>query len=78
MVTGAGIKPIVESIEAIGRGVTIADQKHWELSAVSIGQVGIKSYESGRRDDFWKIEPLYFRPSAAEELQIARNADPLK
>jgi tRNA threonylcarbamoyladenosine biosynthesis protein TsaB len=76
--TGTGIKPVVEAIAAHDPSIVVAAQESWELSAVSIAQFGIKSYQAGQRDDFWKIEPLYFRPSAAEEMRLARNVDLLK
>lgn len=34
--------------------------------------IGMRLYKSGRRDDFWSIEPRYLRPSAAEEKRPAQ------
>ena len=73
--SGAGLKPIVDTINAAQRSVEIAASSSWELSAASVGQVGSKMYAAGHRDDFLKVEPLYFRPSAAEENRLQRALD---
>ena len=69
-VAGAGLRPLVETIAATEPEVTITAPENWDLSAVTVGQVGSAMYADGHRDDFWKVEPLYFRPSAAEELRL--------
>jgi tRNA threonylcarbamoyladenosine biosynthesis protein TsaB len=35
-------------------------------------RVGLALYQAGRRDDMWTLEPLYLRPSSAEEQWDAR------
>ena len=35
--------------------------------AGSIAQLAARDYAAGRRDDLWKLLPLYSRRSAAEE-----------
>ncbi len=74
-VTGAGLKPITETIAAAEPEVRIVPPESWELSAASVGQVGSAMYAAGHRDDFWKVEPLYFRPSAAEEVRLQKALD---
>ena len=69
---GAGLKPLLESLNSAEVGGEITDPETWELSASSVGQVGSAMYEAGHRDDFLKVEPLYFRPSAAEEIRLQR------
>ena len=69
---GSGLKPLLETIAATEPASEITNPETWELSAASVGQVGSALYESGHRDDFLKVEPLYFRPSAAEEVRIQR------
>jgi tRNA threonylcarbamoyladenosine biosynthesis protein TsaB len=49
------------------KDVVIMPQEFWQPMAAAVGQIGWKSYLAGRRDDVWKLAPLYFRPSAAEE-----------
>ena len=70
---GAGLKPLLDTIAAAKPSVKITATETWELSAASVGQVGSAMYESGHRDDFLKVEPLYFRPSAAEEVRLQRD-----
>jgi len=74
-VAGAGLKPLVETIAASNPQVMITAAESWELSAASVGQVGSAMYAAGHRDDFWKVDPLYFRPSAAEEARTQKALD---
>lgn len=74
LVTGSGLKLIDSSRRSLAERlmesrpkVVLADESDWELSAVSVGKLAWEKYEQGHRDDLWKIDPLYFRPSAAEE-----------
>ena len=69
---GAGLKPLLDTIATAEPEVKITPPETWELSAASVGQVGLAMYESGHRDDFLKVEPLYFRPSAAEEVRLQK------
>jgi tRNA threonylcarbamoyladenosine biosynthesis protein TsaB len=39
-------------------------------------QLGLALYRSGHRDDLWTLEPLYLRPSSAEEQWQARSTTP--
>ena len=70
-VVGTGLKPLIETIAAEPE-VTITPPKTWELTASSVGHVGTAMYAAGHRDDYLKVEPLYFRPSAAEEMRLQR------
>ena len=69
---GAGLKPLLDTIAADQPTVEITAPKTWELLASSVGQVGSAMHASGHRDDLLQIEPLYFRPSAAEEVRVQR------
>jgi tRNA threonylcarbamoyladenosine biosynthesis protein TsaB len=42
-------------------------------SAESLLHLGLARYRSGEGDDFWTVEPLYLRPSSAEEKWNARK-----
>ena len=70
---GSGLKPLLDTITATEPSVEITAPETWELRAASVGQVGSAMYDSGHRDDFLKLEPLYFRPSAAEEMRLQRD-----
>lgn len=75
LISGSGLKLVRSGIEATERlvqGFQIADEATWECDAVSVGKVAIEHFNNGRRDDPWKLKPLYFRPSAAEEVRMAR------
>lgn len=48
-------------------GVIVIDSPAWTPHAVTVGQIGFQAYQSGRRDDLWKLVPQYHRQSAAEE-----------
>ena len=45
----------------------IIDPHSRQPSAAIIGQLAHRDYQSGRRDNLWKLAPLYLRPSYAEE-----------
>jgi tRNA A37 threonylcarbamoyladenosine modification protein TsaB len=64
VVTGPGLAKLVDRLPA---GVTAVDRQYWQPTAAEVGQLGRQFYEGGRRDDLWKLAPLYLRPSAAEE-----------
>ena len=71
LVTGSGLKPMADAIGAQSE-VVVAQQSSWECSAASVGKLAWQKYQDGQRDDFWKLEPIYFRPSAAEEARLLK------
>ncbi len=54
-------------------GVNAVLEELWQPMASTIGQVGWRAYESGQRDDVWKLAPHYYRASAAEEKAARTN-----
>ena len=48
-------------------GVRAVDAAHWDPLPGSLLELGLARYLRGERDDVWAAEPLYLRPSAAEE-----------
>ncbi len=44
-----------------------ADSSLWEPHAESVLRLGLARYLAGEGDDVWTLEPLYLRPSSAEE-----------
>lgn len=64
-VTGTGLKPLMETLQNLP--VKIAPQSVWPSLASSIGRIAYRDFQIGSRDDFWILEPLYFRPSYADE-----------
>lgn len=47
--------------------IRLAAEAQRDPSAESLLQIGWSRYQNGERDDLWTVEPLYLRPSAAEE-----------
>lgn len=47
--------------------VQLVPPEFWPPQPDSLLYLGRQRFERGERDDFWTLEPLYLRPSAAEE-----------
>jgi tRNA threonylcarbamoyladenosine biosynthesis protein TsaB len=54
--------------------VTIVSSDRWLPRAATVGQLGWRLYQSGQRDNLWRLTPEYFRRSAAEEKLAARRS----
>ncbi|NLX56062.1 MAG: tRNA (adenosine(37)-N6)-threonylcarbamoyltransferase complex dimerization subunit type 1 TsaB [Planctomycetaceae bacterium] len=39
----------------------------WAPCAATVGRLAWKAYQAGTRNDIWKLQPQYYRPSYAEE-----------
>ncbi len=48
--------------------VVVPDELH-APNAVTIGQLALREFQAGRRDDLWTLAPLYIRLSYADEKQ---------
>lgn len=72
-VTGPGLRRIAERIPG---GARIVDAARWDPTPEGLLAVGLARYGRGERDDPWKLEPLYLRPSSAEETWDARRRPP--
>jgi hypothetical protein len=57
-------------------GVQVADSGQWNPQPESLLRLGLARYLSGGRDDVWALEPLYLRPSSAEEQWEKRRPEP--
>jgi tRNA threonylcarbamoyladenosine biosynthesis protein TsaB len=53
-------------------GVAVAGQEFWDPRPEGMLRVGLERYQAGERDDPWSLEPIYLRPSSAEEKWNAR------
>ncbi len=63
-VSGPVLKKWTDPLPA---GVTMLDRAFWRPTAANVARLAYRDYLAGRRDDLWKLLPVYSRPSAAEE-----------
>jgi tRNA threonylcarbamoyladenosine biosynthesis protein TsaB len=70
-VSGPGLRGHEDSLTGHNR-VVAADL--WEPRPESLLRLGLARYRNGERDDLWALEPLYLRPSSAEQQWQARKA----
>jgi tRNA threonylcarbamoyladenosine biosynthesis protein TsaB len=63
-VSGPGLRVYRSQLPA---EVHPVDEAAWDPQAESLLQIGLRRYLAAERDDVWAAEPLYLRPSAAEE-----------
>jgi tRNA A37 threonylcarbamoyladenosine modification protein TsaB len=70
IVTGPGLARVESQLPA---GVVVVLAEHREPRAAIVGRLAWRDYLSGRRDDLWKLAPVYLRPSYAEEKATKRS-----
>ena len=71
VVTGEGLKPLHSELD--DRGFHVVAEDLWVPNATTIGQLGFAlSQEPGFQNQLWSAEPIYFRPSAAEEKRESK------
>jgi tRNA threonylcarbamoyladenosine biosynthesis protein TsaB len=63
-VSGPGLGVVEKRLPAESR---LVDAARREPGVESLLQMGLARYQAGERDDVWALEPLYARPSSAEE-----------
>jgi tRNA threonylcarbamoyladenosine biosynthesis protein TsaB len=63
-VTGPGLRLLGRRLPQEARAVRA---EAWDPDPGSLLRIALKRYQAGERDDFWSLEPLYLRPSSAEE-----------
>ena len=57
--------------------VPLTDATLWDPQADTLLHLGLTRYKAGERDDPFALEPLYLRPSSAEEqYRVRRGVDP--
>ncbi len=69
-VTGPGLRGQEERLTS---GIRVVDAAQWDPRADSLLRLGLARYRAGERNDLWALEPLYVRPSSAEEKWTART-----
>jgi tRNA threonylcarbamoyladenosine biosynthesis protein TsaB len=63
-VTGPGLQPFASRLP---EGTPMASAAAWDPQPESVLKIGLARYRAGERDDPWTLDPLYLRPSSAEE-----------
>jgi tRNA threonylcarbamoyladenosine biosynthesis protein TsaB len=69
-ITGPGLHGHESRLPAGVRAVPVEQRDPQPLSLL---RLGLARYLAGERDDYWTLEPLYLRPSSAEEKWQARS-----
>ncbi len=64
LVTGPALGRLAGRLPA---EVVAVPEDLWTPTAAAVGELAWQAYGDGRRDDLWKLVPIYYRPSAAEE-----------
>lgn len=70
-VTGPGLHKWAERLPA---ELPQLEASLWDPQPLSLLRIGLARYLVGERDDPWTLEPLYLRPSSAEEQWRARSS----
>jgi tRNA threonylcarbamoyladenosine biosynthesis protein TsaB len=51
-------------------GIEVVPPELWQPTAANVARLAHRDYCAGRRDDPWRLLPVYSRPSAAEEKWV--------
>lgn len=66
--------PVLQKLQMnLPKDVECIDSSLWTPQAATVGQLAWRDYQAGSRDDLWKLLPLYYRQSAAEEKANQRS-----
>jgi tRNA threonylcarbamoyladenosine biosynthesis protein TsaB len=71
-VTGPGLRKWAAQLPATLKPL---DASLWDPQPESLLKLGLGRYQRGERDDVWNMEPIYLRPSAAEEKWKNRSVN---
>ncbi len=63
-VSGVGL---TKHRDALPSNLRVVEERLWEPSAETVARISHRDFVGGRRDEVWKLSPLYLRASAAEE-----------
>ena len=66
-VTGSGLSLVRDRLVEQMPAASLASAESCGCDAISIARHARTLFDAGRRDDVWSLQPIYFRPSAAEE-----------
>jgi tRNA threonylcarbamoyladenosine biosynthesis protein TsaB len=71
LVSGPGLHRFQDRLPP---GCRVADAQFWDPTADALLRLGLARYARGERDDPYTLEPLYLRPSSAEEQWARRQS----
>lgn len=63
-VTGPGLRVPGRALPA---ATSVVASDAWDVRPESLLRLGLRRLRAGERDDVWAVEPIYLRPSSAEE-----------
>jgi tRNA threonylcarbamoyladenosine biosynthesis protein TsaB len=66
---------LVRLKQRLPNGAILLPEELWQPTATSVGRVAWHRFQSGLRDDVWKLAPKYLRLSAAEEKKVIPNSE---
>jgi tRNA threonylcarbamoyladenosine biosynthesis protein TsaB len=69
-ISGPGVDVHAEVLS----GLNLIDAQRRSPGAEALLRLGLRRFRAGERDDLWKLEPTYLRPSSAEEQWQRRGA----
>jgi tRNA threonylcarbamoyladenosine biosynthesis protein TsaB len=70
VVSGPMLKRLLERLP---QGVAALEAERWAPRAGWVAQLAARQYAAGRRDDLWRLAPVYVRRAAAEEKWDAKG-----
>jgi hypothetical protein len=68
-ITGPGLHVYRSTLPA---SALVVDPQCWDAQPASVLHLGLARYRAGESDSVWEVEPLYLRPSSAEEQMRPR------
>ncbi len=72
-ITGPGVRSFRDRLPAERIVAQLVAEELWDPTPESLLHLGLARLARGEKDDFWQLEPLYLRPSSAEEKWQARQ-----
>jgi len=60
-------------VDRLPTGVVPLDPRQWAPRASQVARLAAQHYAAGRRDDLWRLAPIYLRRAAAEEKWDAKG-----
>lgn len=76
VISGPGLKIIDEStLKGLSSrsDVEVESPEHWGCESTAVADIAQYRFKQNDTDDAWTLSPIYFRPSAAEEVRNQQN-----